>query len=167
MSRRNRMVASLVLVAILLTTLVMPVMGQSPLTRMRNVAIQVLTVTSGLTADDLTVTNDVVVTDDATVGSDLTLDPQTDLTLTMNGYITPTGTLQVVRSAGAVSISGANIADGDQGDLLILYNAGAQTITITETTGLISAGNIALGTLDSATLVYSGTTWIQIGASNN
>ncbi len=161
MSRRNRMVASLVLVAILLTTLVMPVMGQSPLTRMRNVAINVLSVTSGLTTDDI------AVSDDATVGSDLTLEPQANLTLTMNGWITPTGTFQTVRSAGAVSISGANIADGDQGDLLILYNAGAQTITISETTGLISAGNIALGTLDSVTLVYSGTTWIQIGASNN
>lgn len=93
--------------------------------------------------------------------------PQADLTLTMNGYITPTGTFQPVRSAGAVSISGANIADGDQGDLLILFNAGGQTITITETTGLVSAGNIALGALDAATLVFSGTTWIQAGASNN
>lgn len=97
----------------------------------------------------------------------LTLVPQTAISLTMNGTLTPTGSLQLLESAGAVSVSGANIVDGAQGDLLILLNIGGSTITITETTGLISAGNIALGTLDSATLVYRGTSWYQIGASNN
>lgn len=179
MKLNKRVVTGLALVAILILTLTAPVWAQVPVTNMRNVAIQVLRVTAGLTTDDLTTTDDVVVGDALTVvgntavsgnaalSGDLTLVPDSDLTLTMNGWITPTGTFQPVRSAGAVSISGANIADGVTGDLLILYNAGGQTITITETTGLISAGNIALGTLDSATLVYSGTTWIQIGASNN
>jgi hypothetical protein len=97
----------------------------------------------------------------------LTTVPQDALTLTMNGYLTPTGTLQLITAAGAVSVSGANIADGDEGDLLILLNSGSNTVTITETTGLISAGNIALGASDSATLVYRGTSWYQIGASNN
>lgn len=173
MKLNKRMAASFALVAILLVTLVAPVWGQSPITRMRNVAITILTVTAGLTTDDLTVTDDAVVTDDlsvvddATLASDLTFTPQAALTLTMNGYLTPTGTLQLVTAAGAVSVSGANIAPGTAGDMVILLNTGANTITFTETTGLISAGNIALGTLDSATLVYRGTSWYQIGASNN
>lgn len=97
----------------------------------------------------------------------LTTAPQTPLTLVMNGDLTPTGSFQPITAAGAVSISGADIAAGNHGDLLVLLNIGANTITLTETTGLVSAGNIALATLDSATLVYSGTSWYQIGASNN
>lgn len=166
MKQRTRMVTVIATVAVLLVALTSPVWAQGPATRIRNAVITVLSATSA-TVEDLTVADDLTIAGNTALSSDLTLDPQTDLTLTMNGWITPTGTFQVVRSAGAVSISGANIADGSHGDLLILYNAGAQTITITETTGLVSAGNIALGTLDSATLVYSGTTWIQIGASNN
>lgn len=93
--------------------------------------------------------------------------PQTALTLVMNGDLTPTGTFQPVTAAGAVSVSGADIAAGTEGDLLVLLNIGSNTITLSETTGLVSAGDIALGTLDSATLVYRGTSWYQIGASNN
>lgn len=114
-----------------------------------------------------TLSGDVTAEQDLTVGDLLSVSPQADIVLTMNGWVTPTGTFQPVRSAGAVSISGAHIAPGSNGQLLYLYNAGAQTITITETTGLVSAGNIALGALDAATLVYSGTTWIQLSASNN
>lgn len=188
---RHGRIVSLALALLLLFGVAGSVWAQVPLTQMRNVAIQVLSVTAGLTADDVTTTDDVVVGDDLTVvgdaavtgdtaltgnlavtaditaGAGTAFTPQGALTLTMNGYITPTGVFQPVQSAGAVSISGANIAPGADGDLLILFNGGGQTITITETTGLISAGNITLGALDSATLVYSDTTWIQIGASNN
>jgi hypothetical protein len=93
--------------------------------------------------------------------------PTTPLSLTMNGWLTPTGTFQPIESAGAVSISGADIADGEEGQLLFLVNVGAQTITISETTGLISAGNIALGAGDSATLLWRTDTWHQVAASNN
>lgn len=97
----------------------------------------------------------------------LTVEPQTALTLENNDALDPTGTFQPITAAGAIGISGGDIAAGDDGDLLILLNIGANTITITETTGLVSAGNIALGTLDSATLVYRNNSWYQIGASNN
>ena len=97
----------------------------------------------------------------------LNVSPGTAQTLVSDDDIAPTGTFHLITSAGNVGVSGGEIVDGDEGDLLILLNVGSNTITITETTGLVSAGNIALGTLDSATLVFRGTSWYQIGASNN
>lgn len=117
--------------------------------------------------DDLTVVGDTAHTGDVTNAADVNYTPQVTLTLTMNGWLTPTGALQLVSSAGNVSISGGRIAPGSQGQLLTLVNVGSNTITLTETTGLISAGNVALGTLDTATFVYRLTNWYQIGASNN
>src|SRR5690606_28455146 len=87
----------------------------------------------------------------ATISLDtfLTIVPQTVLTLTVDGDLEPTGTFQPIAAAGAIGLSGANIAAGNDGDLLILLNIGSDTITITETTGLVSAGNIVLGEGDS------------------
>ena len=123
--------------------------------------------------DDLTVTDDTTFTDrtahtgDATFAADVNYTPQVTLTLTMNGWLTPTGAVQLVSSAGNVSISGGRIAPGSQGQLLTLVNVGSNTVTLTETTGLISAGNIALGPLDTATFVYRLVNWYQTAASNN
>lgn len=97
----------------------------------------------------------------------LTLNPGAAISLTMNGFVTPTGTLQTLTSAGAVATSGARIAVQPAGSQLILLNVGAQTITFTETGTLVSAGNIALGAGDSATLISNGVNWYQVGASNN
>lgn len=94
--------------------------------------------------------------------------PRTAITVTMNlTPLTTSGTYQRLVSAGAVSISGGAIATKPAGTVLILVNSGGQTITITETGKLKSAGNIVLGTLDSATLLSDGTNWYQIAASNN
>lgn len=87
--------------------------------------------------------------------------------VTMNGTLNPFGTHQPISSTAAVATSGANITVKPSGSLLILRNVGANTITFTETGTLISAGNVALGAGDSATLVSDGTNWYQIGASNN
>lgn len=89
------------------------------------------------------------------------------LTVTVNGTVNPTGTHQRLTAAGAVGTSGANITVKPAGTLLILSNVGSNTITFTETGTLISAGNIALGAGDSATLISDGTNWRQIAASNN
>lgn len=91
------------------------------------------------------------------------------VTVTGNGSLNPTGTYQPISAtiASAVALSGANITVKPAGTILILVNTGGQTITFTETGTLKSAGNIALGTLDSATLISNGTNWYQIGASNN
>lgn len=93
--------------------------------------------------------------------------PRTALTVTMNGWLTPTGTYQRIQNAsGAVSTSGAKIAVKPAGTLLYLVNVGANSITFTETS-ITSAGNIVLGAGDSATLISDGSAYTQIGASNN
>lgn len=93
--------------------------------------------------------------------------PRTAITLVSDATLNATGTLQQITSAGAVGTSGASITVKPAGTILILLNVGANTITFTETGTLKSAGNIALGALDSATLVSDGTNWYQIAASNN
>lgn len=93
--------------------------------------------------------------------------PRTAITVTNNGTINPTGTYQTLTAAGAVGTSGDNLTIKPAGTVLILVNTGANTITITETANIKSAGNLALGTLDTATLVSDGTDWYQIAASNN
>jgi hypothetical protein len=128
---------------------------------------------SGITNfDTVVMSGDLIVGDDATLGGDLTVGADLNITaqdaisLTMNATLTPTGSLQPLESAGAVSINGGTSIVHTT-DYLVLVNIGAQTITISETTGLISAGNIALGAGDSATLVWADGGWIQVAASNN
>ena len=93
--------------------------------------------------------------------------PRTAITVTDNATINSTGTYQRLTAAAAVGTSGDNLTTKPAGTLLILVNTGANTITITETANIKSAGNVALGTLDSATFVSDGADWYQIGASNN
>lgn len=92
---------------------------------------------------------------------------RTVIVVTDNATVNPTGTNQVISSTAAVGTSGANITVKPSGTILILRNVGSNTITFTETGTLVSAGNIALGANDSATLVSNGTNWYQIAASNN
>jgi hypothetical protein len=89
--------------------------------------------------------------------------------VSMNGSINPTGTYQPISATvgSAVSVSGDNLTVKPAGTVLTLVNTGGQTITITETTNMKSAGNVALGTLDSATFISDGSDWYQIAASNN
>lgn len=93
--------------------------------------------------------------------------PRAAITVADNGTINSTGTYQKLTAAAAVGTSGDNLTIKPAGSVLILVNVGAQTITITETANMKSAGNIALGTLDSATLLSDGADWYQIAASNN
>lgn len=104
---------------------------------------------------------------DLFVGGFATLEPQATATITNGGWLTPTATLVPLTAQEGVGMSGANIAVQPAGTLLMLLNVGANTITFTETGTLVSAGNIALGAGDSATLVSNGTNWYQTGASNN
>lgn len=93
--------------------------------------------------------------------------PRTAITVTDNATINATGTYQRLTAASAVGTSGDNLTTKPAGSILVLVNVGAQTITITETANIKSAGNIALGTLDTATLVSDGSDWYQISGSNN
>lgn len=93
--------------------------------------------------------------------------PRSAITVTDNGTINATGTHQRLTAAGAVGTSGDNLAIKPAGSILVLVNTGSNTITITETANIKSAGNIVLGALDTATLVSDGVDWYQISGSNN
>lgn len=94
--------------------------------------------------------------------------PRTAIAVTAN--MTPlnsTGTFQRLTAAAAVGTTGAAITVRPAGTWLTLINVGSNTITFTETGTLISAGNIALGANDAATLWSDGTNWYQVSGSNN
>lgn len=93
--------------------------------------------------------------------------PRNVITLTMNADLDPTGSFQRIASAGAVSISGDDLVVEPAGTLLTLVNIGSNTITITETANVKSAGNVALGAADTATFLSDGSDWYQIAGSNN
>ncbi len=90
---------------------------------------------------------------------------QDAVTVTNGSTITPTGTYQPIQSAGAVGTS--SIATKTAGTVLVLVNAVAQTITLTDTGTLMLTGNLALGQYDTVTLLSDGTNWIQLATSNN
>lgn len=110
---------------------------------------------------------DVLAGRDVTLDGFLTLSPSATATITDNGYLTPTTTFVPLTAVAAVGMSGAQIAVQPAGTRLLLLNVGSNTITFTETGTLVSAGNIALGANDSASLISNGTNWYQIGAANN
>lgn len=95
--------------------------------------------------------------------------PRTAISITANGAtVNPTGTNQQLSAVfPAKFTSGASITVKPAGTIIIFTNVSTNTITFTETGTLRSAGNIALGQYDSATLLSDGTNYYQIGASNN
>lgn len=80
--------------------------------------------------------------------------------------ITPTATYHPITAAGAVGNT-MYTTGFTAGDLVILVNEGANAITITDTGTTMLTGNIALGQYDSLTLLFDGTNWVEVSASNN
>ena len=105
------------------------------------------------------------------VGDWLNLSQQTAISVTAGAIITPTGTLQLLESAGAVTTSTTTpIASGTEaGDLLILRNTNASdAITIDGTGGTVECkANVALGAQDTLTLVWNGADWVCIAGYDN
>lgn len=101
---------------------------------------------------------------DLAVAKMLALVPQTAITATNGGIITPTGTIQMLAAAGAVT---PTIAAGSSGDVVTFINTSNAAITIVDTTGYLLSGNIVMGQWDSATVVWYGTSWIQVAESDN
>ena len=97
----------------------------------------------------------------------LRLQPRTAITISMNGWLTATGSYQQITAAGTVATSGARIAVKPSGTVLTLVNTANQSITFTETGTLKSAGNLVLGQYDAVTLYSDGTNWVEVSASNN
>jgi hypothetical protein len=87
------------------------------------------------------------------------------ITVSYGSTITPTGTLQRITASGA--ITNAVLSAAVNGDIVVLVNTGSQSITIPEVTGLVSAGDIALGAGDTAVLIGTTTTWYELARSNN
>lgn len=106
----------------------------------------------------------VSVTGAAVVGTQLSLAPQDAIAVTDGAYITPTGTLQ--------RLSGVGNAWGwlgvpQSGQLVTFINQSNVTITISDTTGQVLAGNAALGQWDTLTVVGYGTAWHEVARANN
>lgn len=123
-----------------------------------NVTSGGLNVTGGTSSTTLSVSSDTA------LGADLAISPQTAISVTNGGIITPTGTLQMLESAGNVT---ATLASGQSGQLLTLINTSNTTILLLDTTGQIFSGNSSLAQWDNASFVFYGTSWIQTGESDN
>ena len=94
------------------------------------------------------------------------LTPAAAITVTqgMTDFV-PLGSVQPIKAASAVSFTG--IGGLKAGRVLVLFNEGDQTITITDTTTTMLSGNLALAQYDSVALISDGTNWIQLSTSNN
>lgn len=93
--------------------------------------------------------------------TELSFPKQTAFTVGTDGVITPTGTYQPITAAAARGV-GSIVQAGSAGDLLILVNVGANTITLTDTGTLKLSGNAALGQLDTIILMSDSDNWLQI-----
>lgn len=146
---------ALVLFVTMLLLMTLPSVAQSGITNFTNVK------TSG----------DVIIGDDATIADDLTTadlyaTQSSSQTITFGGTITPTGMYHQITAAaarGTSSVAGV----GTAGRVVVLINAGSNTITLTDTGTLKLSGNVALGQYDSVTLLSDGTNWIQVSTANN
>lgn len=111
-------------------------------------------VTGGATADTLTT-------------GELALTPGAAISVTTNGAITPTASLQALESAGTVATAGLVTVTATAGDLLTLWNTTDTAITISDTAPLLLAGNAVLGQYDTLQLFFDGTSWIELSRSDN
>ena len=133
----------------------------------------------GIAGQTVTGFTSVNVTDDLAVGDDLTaldaaigdltaddwliLTPSTVISVTSGGIITPTGTLQGLTSAGAVTTSTSTaISNGTtSGQLLILFNKNASDAITIDGAGanVECGGNQALGATDALVLQWQTDDW--------
>lgn len=104
------------------------------------------------------------VTGAAAFATKVNIVPQTAITVTNAAVFTPTGSLQLIQAAGGVS---PVLASGSSGQVVTLLNISNQTITIADTTGQLLSAAGALGQWDTLTLVWYGTSWIELARSNN
>jgi hypothetical protein len=122
-----------------------------------------------VTADTGVFTTSVTSAGLASVGTWLRLAVQATQTITNGDAITPTGTLMVINSAVAYTVT--TIAAGTTGDVLILRTAASS-----ETIQLGESGNINVSTENDwltlladqvATLYYDGSKWVVISTTGN
>ena len=98
------------------------------------------------------------------VAQTLVLVPQTAISLTTGGVLTPTGTLQMVESAGDVTVTLGNVTGGA---LVTIINSTNHAVTIADTTGQVFSAAAVLGQWDTLTIVGYGNAWHEVARSNN
>jgi len=119
------------------------------------------------TANNITVTGNVSATALLSAGTFMEADPQSAQTIANGtGDVAPTGTYHQITSAGNVGNT-LSVSGFSAGYLAVLVNIGSSTITITDTGTTMLTGNIALGQYDTLTLLFDGTNWLEISASDN
>jgi hypothetical protein len=139
--------------------------------------------TTSLTTADIVATDDVFITD-AVVADELaltttfsagsTVSVGTKLKLTAGAVLTPTdgaafapaSSFQPIGAAGAIGIS-ISPSGWSSGQILVLYNATAQNIVISDTSTTMLSGDITLAQYDTLWLIHDGTNWVELGTSNN
>jgi hypothetical protein len=93
----------------------------------------------------------------------LSLEPGATLTVTTT--ISPTSTYTKIAAASWVT---ATLGTGyTAGDRVTLQNAGAENISIADTTGQLLASTFAMTPDDTLSLIFDGASWVELGRSVN
>jgi hypothetical protein len=127
-------------------------------------AADVTTTDDLVVGDDFTVTDDSTFTDDVVLGSDVTWTVQGAATVTNGAVFTPTGALQPITAAGAVT---PTIAIAGAGKCYTIYNTSSNAILIVDTGNAVLGGNFTMGQYDVLSYCGDGTRNIERARSNN
>lgn len=100
-----------------------------------------------------------------TLADYLVIEPQTAISVTNAGVITPTGSYQPLESAGPVTATLA--ACSTAGRVYWFINTVNQTITISDTGNTVMSNNAALGQYDALTMLCDGTRLIQVAPESD
>ena len=125
--------------------------------------------TGDTVAGDLSITGYVSATGFIDLGTFLNLTPQTAITITDGGVITPTGSYQPLQVSNAVNEITPTISTAgfNAGDVLMLTVETTPTINIVDSGTAILEGAWAGGQYDTLLIWFDGTNWREIGRSNN
>jgi|GEM_PF-4082808 len=104
------------------------------------------------------------ISDDVHFNTKVNLGKMTSAADPDDGAITVTASYFEWTPAGAGT---ATFAEGTEGDLLIMVNLAANTITLSDGAGNIISGGQELGQYDTATFVNNGDDWVLIATTNN
>lgn len=86
------------------------------------------------------------------------------------GVITPVAgkSCILVTIGGTVTMTSITETGAVAGQLLTVINVANQNLVINESSGVNDqAGNVTLAQYDAMSWIYTGSSWVQIGASNN
>ncbi len=115
------------------------------------------------TGADVTVGDDLTATDWAMLNR-INASRATTITVAASANISPTSSYQRISSAADIGTS--SIQAGTAGDILILANTGANTITLTDTATLMLPANVVLGPKGHVVLISAGADgWYALSAA--